>query len=147
MDDALKSPAFYIGALGLRRTHAARLQRLRDLGHNDKEMTRIRGPVGLNIEAVTAPEIALSIMAEVVAAHRGFAARPEGRSVTRAASKIHDAIHDPEPPQRSTAHEGPGMRFGSVPLQEARGAIMGAQPAGAGERMIRKGTVLDARGH
>ena len=37
----------------------------------DQEMTRIRGPVGLNIEAVTAPEIALSIMAEVVAAHRG----------------------------------------------------------------------------
>ena len=71
LDHALKSPAFYIGALGSRRTHAARLQRLRDLGHNDLEMKRIRGPVGLNIEAVTAPEIALSIMAEVVAAHRG----------------------------------------------------------------------------
>src|SRR5271166_2132781 len=71
LDHALKSQAFYIGALGSRRTHAARLKRLRDLGHNDQEMTRIRGPVGLNIEAVTAPEIALSIMAEIVAAHRG----------------------------------------------------------------------------
>ena len=71
LDHALNSPAFYIGALGSRKTHAARLKRLRDLGHNDQEMTRIRGPVGLNIEAVTAPEIALSIMAEVVAAHRG----------------------------------------------------------------------------
>jgi xanthine dehydrogenase accessory factor len=71
LDHALKSPAFYIGALGSRKTHAARLKRLRELGHNDLEMARIRGPVGLNIEAVTAPEIALSIIAEVVAAHRG----------------------------------------------------------------------------
>ena len=71
LDRALKSPAFYIGALGSRRTHAARLGRLRELGHTDEAMTRIRGPVGLNIEAVTAPEIAVSIMAEVIAAHRG----------------------------------------------------------------------------
>ncbi len=71
LDHALKSPAFYIGALGSRKTHAARLQRLRELGHNDLALARIRGPVGLNIEAVTAPEIALSIIAEVVAAHRG----------------------------------------------------------------------------
>jgi xanthine dehydrogenase accessory factor len=71
LDHALKSPAFYIGALGSRKTHAARLKRLRELGHNDLEMGRIHGPVGLNIEAVTAPEIALSIMAEIVAAHRG----------------------------------------------------------------------------
>ena len=71
LDHALKSPCFYIGALGSRKTHAARLKRLRELGHNDLEMARIRGPVGLNIEAVTAPEIALSIIAEVVAAHRG----------------------------------------------------------------------------
>ncbi len=71
LDRALKSPAFYIGALGSRRTHAARLKRLRDLGHTDAEMARIKGPVGLNIEAVTAPEIALSIIAEIVAVRRG----------------------------------------------------------------------------
>jgi len=71
LDRALKSPAFYIGALGSRRTHAARLKRLRELGHTDSEMTRIKGPVGLNIEAVTAPEIALSIIAEIVAVRRG----------------------------------------------------------------------------
>ena len=71
LDRALKSPSFYIGALGSRRTHAARLGRLRELGHTDDSMARIHGPVGLNIEAVTAPEIALSIMAEIVAAHRG----------------------------------------------------------------------------
>ena len=71
LDRALKSPAFYIGALGSRRTHAARLKRLRELGHTDEAIARIKGPVGLNIEAVTAPEIALSIIAEVVAVRRG----------------------------------------------------------------------------
>jgi xanthine dehydrogenase accessory factor len=71
LDRALKSGAFYIGALGSRRTHAARLKRLRELGHTDDEMTRIRGPVGLNIEAVTAPEIAASIIAEIIAVRRG----------------------------------------------------------------------------
>jgi xanthine dehydrogenase accessory factor len=67
---ALRSQAFYIGALGSRRTHAARLARLRELGHQDNALSRIRGPVGLSIEAVTAPEIALSIIAEIVAVRR-----------------------------------------------------------------------------
>ena len=71
LDRALKSDAFYIGALGSRRTHAARLGRLKALGHTDEAMARIRGPVGLDIEAVTAPEIALSIIAELVAVRRG----------------------------------------------------------------------------
>jgi len=71
LDRALKSSAFYIGSLGSRRTHGRRLDRLRDLGHSDEAMQRIRGPVGLNIDAVTAPEIALSIIAELVAARRG----------------------------------------------------------------------------
>jgi xanthine dehydrogenase accessory factor len=71
LDRALKSPAFYIGALGSRKTHAARLKRLRELGHDEAALTRIRGPVGLDIEAVTAPEIALSILAEIVAVRRG----------------------------------------------------------------------------
>ena len=71
LDRALKSQAFYIGALGSRRTHAARLKRLRELGHDDTVLGRIRGPVGINLEAVTAPEIALSIIAELVAVRRG----------------------------------------------------------------------------
>ena len=70
LDRALKSPAFYIGALGSRRTHAARLKRLRELGHGEAALARIRGPVGLAIEAVTAPEIALAILAEIVAVRR-----------------------------------------------------------------------------
>ncbi len=77
LDRALKSSAFYIGALGSRRTHAARLKRLRDLGHSDEAMARIRGPVGLNIEAVTAPEIALSIIAEIVAVRRNAPLPPK----------------------------------------------------------------------
>lgn len=71
LDRALKSNAFYIGSLGSRRTHAARLGRLRELGHDDASLARIKGPVGLDIEAVTAPEIALSIVAELVAVRRG----------------------------------------------------------------------------
>lgn len=70
LDRALKSPAFYIGALGSRRTHAARLERLRVLGHSDDALARIQGPVGLDIGAITAPEIALSILAQVVAVRR-----------------------------------------------------------------------------
>ena len=78
LDRALKSPAFYIGALGSRKTHAARLKRLRDLGHDEATLARIRGPVGLPIEAVTAPEIALSILAEIVAVRRGAAPAAPG---------------------------------------------------------------------
>ena len=70
LDRALKSEAFYIGALGSRRTHAKRLDRLRELGHADGAMSRIRGPVGLDIAAVTAPEIALSILAQIVEVRR-----------------------------------------------------------------------------
>jgi xanthine dehydrogenase accessory factor len=73
LDRALRSPAFYIGALGSRKTHASRLARLRELGHDETALARIRGPVGLDIAAVTAPEIALSILAEIVAARRGAA--------------------------------------------------------------------------
>ena len=73
LDRALRSAAFYIGALGSRKTHAARLARLRELGHGDAAFARIRGPVGLALNAVTAPEIALSIIAEFVAVRRNAA--------------------------------------------------------------------------
>jgi xanthine dehydrogenase accessory factor len=73
LDQALRSEAFYVGALGSRKTHAARLGRLRELGHGEDALARIRGPVGLNIEAVSAPEIALSILAEFVAVRRNAA--------------------------------------------------------------------------
>lgn len=68
---ALASPAFHIGALGSRKTHAARLDRLRATGLDDATLARIHGPVGLDIGAVTPGEIAVSILAEIVLALRG----------------------------------------------------------------------------
>ncbi len=70
---ALRSGAFFIGALGSRKSHAARLQRLAALGHAPEALARIRGPVGLALGAVSAAEIALSIVAEIVAVRRGAA--------------------------------------------------------------------------
>lgn len=65
LDVALKTDAFYIGALGSRRTHAKRVDRLKELGHGDNAISRIHGPVGLNIGAVTPAEIAVSILGEI----------------------------------------------------------------------------------
>ncbi len=62
---ALKGPAFYIGSLGSRRTHAARLERLQDMGFSDIECARIHGPIGLALGAKSPAEIAISIMAQV----------------------------------------------------------------------------------
>ena len=71
---ALRSKAFYIGALGSRKTHANRLARLEALGFKPAETARIHGPVGLNINALTPAEIAVSIMAQVIEKLRAEAA-------------------------------------------------------------------------
>lgn len=67
---ALRSPAFYVGALGSRRTHAKRLERLAEQGLTAAELGRIHGPVGLAIGAVSPAEIAVSILAQVTAMRR-----------------------------------------------------------------------------
>ena len=65
-DAALKSPAFYIGALGSRKTHASRVDRLRESGWTDDDLARIHAPVGMNIRARTPAEIAVSIVAQII---------------------------------------------------------------------------------
>ncbi len=68
----LRSPAAYIGALGSRKTHAARTSRLREAGFSDEEIARIHAPAGIDIRAQSAAEIALSILAEAVKERNKF---------------------------------------------------------------------------
>ncbi|MBB6251320.1 XdhC family protein [Nitrospirillum iridis] len=74
---ALESDAFFIGALGSRKTHQRRLERLADFGPTALE--RIHGPVGLDIGALTPAEIAIAILAQVTLALRGTKAQGRGR--------------------------------------------------------------------
>ena len=71
---ALHSPARYVGALGSRRTHASRCEELRGLGASDEQLARIHAPIGLDLGGRRPEEIALAIMAEIVATghHRTF---------------------------------------------------------------------------
>ncbi len=62
---ALRSPCFYIGALGSKKTHANRLDRMKAHGFSDPELARIHGPIGLAIGARSPAEIAISILAEM----------------------------------------------------------------------------------
>ncbi len=78
---ALRSECFYIGALGSKRTHARRLERLSQLGFGDADFARIHGPIGLPIGAVSQAEIAISILAEMTQMLRkGDAAAPKGEA-------------------------------------------------------------------
>ena len=67
---ALRAGCFYVGALGSRKTHAARAARLTAAGFSDAEIGQIRAPIGLAIGAVSPAEIALAVLAEIVAALR-----------------------------------------------------------------------------
>jgi xanthine dehydrogenase accessory factor len=69
--EALKSPAFYVGALGSKRNNDARRKRLAGFDLAAEEIARLRGPVGLNLGCKTPPEIAIAILAEMTAIRRG----------------------------------------------------------------------------
>ena len=69
--EALKSPAFYIGAIGSRRNNEARRKRLAEFELSQDEIARLHGPVGLKLGAKTPPEIAIAILAEMTAVRNG----------------------------------------------------------------------------
>ena len=68
LEAALRSDVFYVGALGSKRTHAKRKERLAEAGFTDEQFARIRGPVGLNIGAKSPAEIAVSILGQIIEA-------------------------------------------------------------------------------
>jgi xanthine dehydrogenase accessory factor len=70
--EALKSPAFYVGALGSRKNTQNRKERLLNFDVSKEQVERLHGPVGLHIGALTPPEIAVSILAEVIAVKYGI---------------------------------------------------------------------------
>ncbi|MEU5699259.1 XdhC family protein [Streptomyces aurantiacus] len=82
---ALRLPVAYVGAMGSRRTHLDRNERLREVGVTDRELARLRSPIGLDLGARTPEETALSIASEIVASRRGGS----GVSLAGAHTPIH----------------------------------------------------------
>ncbi|CDZ59308.1 XdhC family protein [Neorhizobium galegae] len=70
LSEALRVGCFYVGALGSRKTHAKRVERLKELGRTDNEISRIAAPIGLDIGAASPAEIALATLAQIVQAFR-----------------------------------------------------------------------------
>ncbi len=70
--EALKSPAFYVGAIGSKKNNDARRERLREFDLSDAEIARLHGPVGLYLGSKTPPEIAVAILAEITAVRYGL---------------------------------------------------------------------------
>jgi len=66
LQHALKNKFFYIGALGSKKTHTNRCERLKQAGFNDEQINKIFGPIGIKLGGKSAPEIALSIIAQLV---------------------------------------------------------------------------------
>ncbi|MDQ0987859.1 XdhC family protein [Streptomyces sp. V2I9] len=85
LEAALRLPVAYVGAMGSRRTHREREDRLREVGLTDRELARLHSPIGLDLGARTPEETALSIAAEIVAVRRGGSGVP----LTGAHTPIH----------------------------------------------------------
>ncbi|MFF1421247.1 XdhC family protein [Streptomyces sp. NPDC058280] len=99
LERALRLPVAFVGAMGSRRTHEDRAERLREIGVTELELARLHSPIGLDLGARTPEETALSIAAEIVAVRRGGS----GVSLTGAHTPIH---HD--------SLSAPAGRIGSV---------------------------------
>jgi xanthine dehydrogenase accessory factor len=82
----LRSDARYIGAMGSRRTHALRLERMREAGFGEQDLERIHGPIGLDIGAAIPAEVAVAILAEMIRVRRAFGS---GMSLRGTAGPIH----------------------------------------------------------
>ncbi|MDF3298581.1 XdhC family protein [Streptomyces tropicalis] len=95
---ALRLPVAYVGAMGSRRTHLDRADRLREAGVSELELARLRSPIGLDLGARTPEETALSIAAQIVADRRGGSGRP--------LAGAHTPIHHDDP--------APGVRIDSA---------------------------------
>ena len=70
LEAALSGECFYVGALGSRKTHGKRVERLKEKGFGEAQIARIRAPIGLDIGAVSPAEIAVSVLGEIVLALR-----------------------------------------------------------------------------
>ena len=88
LEVALRTPAAYIGAMGSRRTHEDRLERLRAVGMTEAELGRLRSPIGLDLGARTPEETAVSIAAELIQLRWGGT----GRALTATEGRIHHEI-------------------------------------------------------
>ncbi|MFJ2610008.1 XdhC family protein [Streptomyces sp. NPDC091279] len=104
---ALRLPVAYVGAMGSRRTHLDRNDRLRAVGVSERELARLRSPIGLDLGARTPEETALSIASEIIAARHGGSGAP----LTGAHTPIH---HDPHHDRRDDPRPRPGWHIGSV---------------------------------
>ena len=89
--EALKSPAFYVGALGSRANNAKRRDRLKDLDVTEAQIARLHGPIGLHIGSRTPPEIAVSILAEITAVKNGVSL-PDVATIAVAKEKLAPSV-------------------------------------------------------
>ncbi|MFF5372544.1 XdhC family protein [Streptomyces sp. NPDC013187] len=93
LTEALRLPVAYVGAMGSRRTHEDRERRLRDAGVSERELARLRSPIGLDLGARTPEETAVSIAAEIIAARHGGTGAP----LTGSGRPIHRPDREPQP--------------------------------------------------
>ena len=116
---ALSRDCFYIGALGSRKTHARRVERLKQQGISDANVARIHAPIGLDIGAVSPAEIAVAIMAQIT-------------------ERLHEEV-DAEPSR--ARNQGGVMKFGAVAPKDAVGATA-VHTIRQGPLVLKKGTLI-----